>query len=192
MSDIKARNFNDNCLTETKISSEKIFDGCIISVYKDTVALPDGKTATREVVRHNGAVCIVPITDEGEILAVRQYRYALGQVTLEIPAGKLDGDEDPDKCALRELAEETGMTSEQLVPLGKIYTSVGFCDEVIHMYAALGLTPHDLSPDEDEFLTLTSIPAEKLEEMIMTGEITDSKTVAAVLKVLAMRRSGKL
>lgn len=190
--DPKSRQFDDSSLTETKISSEKIFDGCIISIFKDTVALPDGKTATREVVRHKGAACIVPITDNGEILAVRQYRYALGEVTLEIPAGKLDPAESPETCALRELAEETGMTAERLISLGKIYTSVGFCDEVIHMYAAIGLRPHELSPDEDEFLTLTAIPTGKFREMILAGEITDAKTVAAVLKTLALIDTGEL
>lgn len=191
MLDPKNRHFDDSALTESPVSSEKIFDGCIISVFKDTVALPDGKIATREVVRHKGAACVVPITDGGEILAVRQYRYALGQVTLEIPAGKLDPNESPETCALRELAEETGMTAERLIPMGKIYTSVGFCDEVIHMYAAIGLKPHELSPDEDEFLTLTAIPAETLREMILRGGITDAKTVAAVLKALALRDSGE-
>lgn len=192
MLDSKLRQFDDASLTETKIGSEKIFDGCIISVFKDTVTLPDGKTATREVVRHRGATCVVPITDEGEILAVRQYRYAIGQVTLEIPAGKLDPSESPESCALRELAEETGMTAKRLISLGKTYTSVGFCDEVIHMYAATGLTPHDLTPDEDEFLTLAAIPKETFREMILSGEITDAKTIAAVLKALALMDEGKL
>lgn len=192
MSDLRKRNFSDESLVETKISSEKIFDGCIISVSKDTVSLPDGRTATREVVRHKGATCVVPITDSDEILAVKQYRYVLGQVTLEIPAGKLDPNESPEACALRELAEETGMTAERLISLGKIYTSVGFCDEVIHMYAATGLKKHDLSPDEDEFLTLVKIPAEEFKEMILSGEITDSKTVAGILKVIALREKGQI
>lgn len=192
MNDIHERNFKDNCLTETTVSSEKIFDGCVISLYRDTVSLPNGKVATREVVRHKGAACIVPITDDGNILAVRQYRYALGQVTLEIPAGKLDPDESPEVCALRELAEETGMTARKLIPLGKLYSSVGFCDEVIYMYAALGLSSHDLSPDEDEFLNLIRIPTEKFEEMILKDEITDAKTIAAVLKTLALKQAGKI
>ncbi|MBQ7827177.1 MAG: NUDIX hydrolase [Clostridia bacterium] len=192
MLDPKLRQFDDRSLTETKISSEQVFGGRIISVFKDTVALPGGKTTTREIVRHKGATCVVPITDNGGILAVRQYRYALGEVTLEIPAGKLDPNESPETCALRELAEETGMTAKRLISLGKIYTSVGFCDEVIHMYAATELTPHELSPDEDEFLTLTAIPVEKFREMILSGEITDAKTVAAVLKTLALMEAGEL
>ena len=192
MLDPNKRNFDDSCLKETKISSESIFGGCIISVFRDTVALPNGNTATREVVRHKGATCIVPITDNDEILMVRQYRYALGEVTLESPAGKLDPDETPENCALRELAEETGMTANKVVGLGKIYTSVGFCDEVIHMYAAVGLKPYELSPDEDEFLTLGKVPVTDLRQMILDGEITDAKTVAAVLKVIALRDAGQL
>ncbi len=190
--DPKSRKFNDNSLTETQVSSEKIYDGHIINVYKDTVSLPNGNISVREVVRHPGAACIVPLTDSGEVLAVRQYRYALGRVTLEIPAGKLDPGESPEVCVLRELAEETGFTAGELIPLGQLHTAVGFCDEVIHMYAAKGLTRHELSPDEDEFLTLMSIPLGKFEEMILSGEITDAKTQAAILKVSALRRCGKL
>ena len=192
MLDPHKRNFDDNRLRETQVSSESIFDGCIISVFKDTVSLPNGNTATREVVRHKGATCIVPITDNDEILMVRQYRYALGEVTLEIPAGKLDPNETPENCALRELAEETGMTAGKIVSLGKIYTSVGFCDEVIHMYAATDLVRHELTPDEDEFLTLTAISMDTLEEMCLSGEITDSKTLSAILKVSALRRKGMI
>ena len=192
MLDPSKRSFDDNCLKEETVSSELIFDGCIISVYKDTVSLPNGNISTREVVRHKGATCVVPITDDGEILAVRQYRYALGQVTLEIPAGKLDPGESPESCVLRELAEETGMTAEHIIPLGKLYSAVGFCDEVLHMYAATGLKPHELSPDEDEFLTVVKIPCDTFRKMILDGEITDAKTMSAVLKVLYLRDEGRL
>jgi len=192
MLDPNKRNFDDSCLKETRISSENVFDGCIISVFKDTVSLPDGNVATREVVRHKDATCIVPISDEDEIYMVRQYRYALGTVTLEIPAGKLDPNETPENCALRELAEETGMTAKKIVSLGKLFSSVGFCDEVIHMYAAVGLEPYELSPDEDEFLTLVKIPLSDLRTMILDGEITDAKTIAAVLKAIALRDVGRL
>lgn len=188
----EARAFNDNILTETTVSSEKIFEGHVIKVFRDTVSLPDGGLATREVVRHNGAACIVPITDNGEILAVRQYRYALGEITLEIPAGKIDPGEDPKTTALRELAEETGFTAEKLISLGKMHTSVGFCDEVIHMYAAIDLKKSNLSPDADEYLTLTAIPMDEFENMVVNGEITDAKTQSAILKVAALRRLGEL
>lgn len=185
----KSRNFDDSYLTETQISSENIFDGCVISVFRDKISLPNGNISTREVVRHKGAVCVVPITETKEILAVRQYRYALGKVTLEIPAGKLDPGESPEDCALRELSEETGYTANKLIPLGKLYTSPGFCDEVIYMYAAYDLEQRELSPDEDEFLTLTRIPAEQFENMIMSGKICDAKTQTAVLKALSLRQS---
>jgi len=188
----ETRAFRDSDLTETTVSSEKIFEGHIIKVFRDTVSLPDGELATREVVRHNGAVCVVPITDNGEILAVRQYRYALGEVTLEIPAGKIDPGEDPETAALRELAEETGFNSDKLISLGKLHTSVGFCDEVIHMYAAVDLKEYALSPDEDEYLTLTSIPMDEFEDMVINGEITDAKTQSGVLKVCVLCRRGEL
>lgn len=190
--DLKERKFDDSVLVETKLSSEPIFDGHVIRVFKDTVALSNGKTATREVVRHNGATCIVPITDSGEVLMVRQFRYALGRITLEIPAGKIDPGESPEVCAVRELAEETGYTSNNIVYLGELHTSVGFCDEVIHMYAAKDLVRHELSPDEDEFLNLSAIPLDTLEEMCISGEITDSKTLSAILKVSALRRRGEI
>lgn len=186
------RCYEDSHLKETQISSEQVFDGRIISVFKDSVSLPDGSTAAREVVRHRGAACVVPITLSGEILAVRQYRYALGEVTLEIPAGKLDAGENPERCALRELAEETGFTAMELIPLGKLYTSPGFCDEIIYMYAARGLTQAEASPDEDEFLNLVSIPAERFEEMILAGDITDAKTQAAVLKTLILLNKSRI
>lgn len=184
--------FDDNALEEKQVASEKIFDGCIISVYRDTVSLSNGRNAHREVVRHRGAACVVPITGSGEILAVRQYRYPIGRVTLEIPAGKLDGDEYPAVCAARELAEETGFTAGRLIPLGRLHGSPAFCDETIYMYAALELTEHEASPDEDEFLTPVRIPAEEFERMILAGEITDAKTQTAVLKALAMQRLGIL
>ncbi len=190
--DPRERKFDDSSLTESKVASELIFDGCIIKVFKDTVSLPNGNTATREVVRHNGAACVVPITDDNEILTVRQYRYALGRVTLEIPAGKIDPGESPETCAVRELAEETGFTAGKLTYIGPLHTSVGFCNEVIHMYIATGLVRHELAPDEDEFLTLSAIPMDKLEEMILSGEITDSKTMSAVLKACALRRRGEI
>ena len=117
---------------------------------------------------------------------------ALGKITLEIPAGKIDPGEAPETCALRELSEETGYTSNNIIYLGELHTSVGFCNEVIYMYAATDLVRHELSPDEDEFLTLSAIPMDVFEEMCVSGEITDSKTLSAVLKVAALRRRGKI
>jgi len=173
--------FQEDCLT-----SEMIFTGKIIEVRKDTVILPDGKTATREVVRHPGAVGIVAVQDEN-ILLVRQYRYALSQETLEIPAGKLDPGEEPQICAVRELREETGYEG-QMSFLGVFHTSPGFADEIIHLFLARNLHWSPLRADEDEFIGLTILPWKQAVEMAYQGKIRDAKTVLGILlaaKVLA-------
>ncbi len=173
---------------ETQRSHELIYDGKVLHVYKDKIGLPDGGESMREYCIHNGAVAVVALTDKNEIICVRQYRYAVGRVTLEIPAGKLDHiGEEPREAALRELREETGFRCETLTPIGTLLTSPAILSEVIHMYLAEGLTPGETDPDEDEFLELVSIPAEKLKQMIISGEVADSKTQAAVLKVCAMK-----
>ncbi len=170
-------------LEEQGISSESLYRGVIIDVYRDTVRLPDGNEAFRELIRHNGAVCVVPLTDAGEVLCVRQYRYPFGRVTVEIPAGKLDSpDEDHREAALRELREETGASCEDLVFIGDLYPSPAILDEVIHMYYARGLTMGETDPDDDEFIEPEPIPMAKLVDMIASGEICDAKTQAAVLK----------
>ena len=168
---------------ETRVSSEKIFDGNIISLSVDTVRLPNGKEATREYVRHPGAVCVVPLTDEGEVICVRQYRYPFSRVTLEIPAGKLDSkSEDHEAAALRELSEETGATCREIRFIGELHTSPAILDEVIYMYVARGLDFGEQHPDDDEFLSVVRLPIEKAVEMIVSGEIKDAKTQAAILK----------
>ena len=170
-------------LEEQGISSQSLYRGVIIDVYRDTVRLPDGNEAFRELIRHNGAVCVVPLTDAGEVLCVRQYRYPFGRVTVEIPAGKLDSpDEDHREAALRELREETGASCEELVFIGDLYPSPAILDEVIHMYYAKGLTMGETDPDDDEFIEPEPIPMARLVDMIASGEICDAKTQAAVLK----------
>ena len=184
---------NDTHLIETPTASELIYDGKIVHLYRDTVTLPSGQPALREVIRHVGAVCVVPLTDEGEVICVRQFRYPNAKVLLEIPAGKLDSkEEDHVKAALRELREETGARCESLTSLGSLLSSPAFVDEVIDMYLAEGLTFGDTSPDEDEFLDVVRIPLETMVDMILRGEITDAKTQAAVLKVwVAKQRKEK-
>ena len=175
--------------TESQISSELIYDGKIVHLYRDTVTLPNGQPAIREVIRHVGAVCVVPLTDEGEVICVRQFRYPHGKVLLEIPAGKLDSkEEDRPSAALRELQEETGARCERLIPLGQLLTTPAFVDEVIDMYLAEGLTFGDTNPDEDEFLDVVRIPLSDLVDRILRGEIADAKTQAAVLKVWVMKQ----
>ena len=181
-----------NVQEEKTVSSEFIFDGKVVHLYCDKVALPDGKEATREYVKHIGAVCVVPITDEGEIVCVRQYRYAIGQAMLEIPAGKLDSpDEDRKKAALRELREETGATCQKLDFIGKFYSSPAILDECIYMYMARGLDFGETDFDEDEYIEIEKIPVDELVRMICAGEITDGKTQVAVLKAAILINAEK-
>ncbi len=168
---------------ETKVASELIYDGKVIHVYRDEIRLPDGNLSFRELNRHIGAVCVIPVTAEGEVLCVRQYRYAVGEVLLEIPAGKLDyKEEDPASAALRELREETGAICGKLTYLGKYLGSPAILDETIHMYLAEDLTFGELDPDEDEFIELVRLPLSELVELVMKGEIPDGKTQATALR----------
>ena len=139
-------------LNEVQTGSEEIFDGVILHVFKDTVQLPNGKAATREVIRHVGAVGIVPLTDDGKVIVERQFRYPLNRVITEIPAGKLDSlTEDRLSAAKRELAEETGYTATEWIDLGDYYPAAAYCDERITLYLARGLTLGQRHLDEDEF-----------------------------------------
>ncbi len=170
-------------LKETFVSREEIFDGYIVHLVRDTVSLPNGVSATREVALHHGAVCVVPVTDEGEIIMERQFRYPFDKVIWEIPAGKLDKDEfDHLEAAKRELREETGYTAEKYTFIGEYYPSPAILSENIHMYIATGLKKGDQELDEDEFLEVIKLPFDKVVDMILSGEITDGKTQTAVLK----------
>lgn len=169
----------NNILDERCLQREVLFEGKVISVCKDTVILPNGKQATREVVHHPGAVAVVAVKD-GEVIIIRQYRYALGKETLEIPAGKLDPGEKPESCAIRELREESGYQGT-LRYLGSFNTSPGFADEVIHLYFADNLTWAPLKPDEDEFLGVKSIPWAEAVGMAYRGEFQDAKTTLGIL-----------
>lgn len=177
---------------ETTAEEELIFDGRVLHVYKDKINLPDGRMSTREYCRHGGAVAVVPLTENGDVVCVRQYRYALGRVTLEIPAGKLDSPtEDHAEAALRELREETGYTTDTLRPLGDFATSPALLTEIIYIYLAEQMTPGDVDPDDDEFLEIVHIPLEEMVNMILAGEIQDAKTQAAVLKVWAIKQKER-
>lgn len=181
-----------NELKESMVQSRELFRGAILDVYLDEIRLPDGKPATRELIRHIGAVCVVPITDDGQVIVERQYRYPVGQVLLEIPAGKLNSrDEDPAEAVRRELREETGYTATRLEALGLFYPAAAYSDEAIHMYLARGLVPGQQELDADEFLQVESIPLEELVEQILQGQVPDLKTQAAVLRAWHMLQREK-
>lgn len=169
-------------LIEAKLDSVDVFDGVLLHVKKDKVKLPNGNTAYREWVKHPGASAVIPVTSKGEIILVRQYRYPIGEVTLEIPAGKLDKEqEDPLECAKRELSEETGYTAKNYKFLTKLATTVGFSNEVIYIYAAEGLELGEQHPDEDEFINVVKVSMEEAMEMVADGRICDGKSVVAIL-----------
>lgn len=176
--------FEESKLTESPLASELIYDGRVVRLFVDRVALPNGEEGVREYVRHIGAVAVLPLTDEGEVLCVRQYRYAHGTVMTEIPAGKLDSkEEDHIEAALRELREETGATCKELTYLGLFRSTPAILDEKIDLYLARGLTFGDQDLDEDEFLRVIRVPLPQLVEDVMQGRITDGKTQVAILKV---------
>lgn len=170
-------------LVEVKTDSQEIFDGFIVHLLKDTVTLPNGHEAFREVIRLVGAVAVVPVLDDGRVIMERQFRYPLNEVITEIPAGKLDSfNEDRLSAAKRELREETGYTAAEWIPLGDYHPSPAYCDEKITLYLARGLTAGDRELDEDEFLNVQAVPLHKLVNDIMAGRITDGKTQTAILK----------
>lgn len=180
-------------LEEKQLNAEYLYKGRIINLRRDEALLPNGKTATREVIEHPGGVCVAALTDNDEVLFVRQYRYPYSEIVLEIPAGKRDSaDENPLDCGKRELKEETGATAENFFSLGTLYPTPGYCGEIIWMYGATGITFGDTDPDEDEFLEFEKIPLEKAVEMILSGEIKDAKTQAAILKLKLLRDNNQI
>lgn len=170
-------------LTERTIESKTMFQGRIITVLLDTAGLPDGGTAQREVVLHPGGVAVLALDEADNVALVRQYRYPLHGLLLELPAGKLDPGEDHRPAALRELSEETGLEAEEWTYLGYMLASPGFCDEALHMYLARGLRRKEQHLDEDEFLDVVTMSFQQLVDQVMDGSITDAKTIATTLKV---------
>lgn len=172
---------DDEHLAERRIDGAEVYSGNFFQVQKDRVALPDGSTATREYIRHPGAVMIVPLLDDGRLLMERQYRYPLGRVMLEFPAGKLDVGEDPLACGKRELLEETGCTAAEWAHAGVLHNAIAYSDEGIHIFFARGLTRGERKLDAGEFLdVVTHMPAD-VDSLAASGQLTDAKTLIGLL-----------
>ena len=169
-------------LEEKTLKTEHIYSGRIIQVQVDEVELPNGKTSTRELVKHPGAVAVIAVTDENKIVMVEQYRKPLEKTIVEIPAGKLEKGEEPALCAIRELEEETGYECESMELVHSFYTSPGFADEIIHVFVAKGLSKKEnaASLDEDEFVNLMEVTLEEAQTLIQDQRIFDAKTIYAV------------
>ncbi len=169
-------------LEEETLSTSVLYRGRIINVRQDRVKLPSGKTAYREVVEHPGAVAILALDEQEQVVLVRQYRQPAAAVLMEIPAGKLDPGEDPLHCAQRELAEETGLQGSSWKPLGWFYLSPGFSDEKIYLYLAKGLSkaPSQAAADEDETVEVVNLPLNQALDMVARNELKDAKTVIAL------------
>ncbi|MEY4296126.1 MAG: hypothetical protein RLY82_1814 [Pseudomonadota bacterium] len=170
-----------NHLTESTISSQLVYEGDFLRVKHDVVTLPNGKTATREHIIHPGAVVIIPLLDNGEVLLERQYRYPLGRVFIEFPAGKLDTGEAPLDCGKRELLEETGYIAREWAYAGQMHIAIAYTNEVIHIYFAKGLTKGEQKLDEEEFLDVFSAQPSQVLAWSQDGSITDSKTLTCAL-----------
>lgn len=179
-------------LFEKTISHKEIFNGRVINVSVDEIELENGHRSNREVVGHPGGVCIAALTDNDELLFVRQFRYPYKEVVLELPAGKLEKGQNPLENGKRELMEETGAVGTSYCSLGKLYPSPGYCAEIIHLYFCRVQSFGNNNPDEDEFLKIEKIPLDKAVEMVLNNQIPDSKTQTAVLKTAMLKSLGKI
>jgi len=171
---------SDEPVTET----ERIYEGHILNLRVDTIRLPNGKTARREIVEHGGAVAIVPLIDPETVVMVRQYRRAASQNLLEIPAGGIEHDEDPTECVQRELSEEIGFRADHVIKLFQAYVAPGYTSELIHTFLVYGLTPHVETPDADEFIDIVNVKLVDVPGMISRGEIQDGKSIGGLLETL--------
>jgi ADP-ribose pyrophosphatase len=168
-------------LEETLVSTEVVFQGRVVRLRLDTVRLPSGREAKREVIAHPGAVAVIPLHDDGTVVLIRQFRQAAGQVLLEIPAGTLEPGEAPEECARRELAEETGLAAEDMLPLFASYLAPGYSSELLHVFLARGLRPAEGTPDADENIQRAVMPLAEAVRWILAGEIHDAKTICGLL-----------
>lgn len=174
-----------NSLSEELVSSERVYEGRIVNLRVDRVRLPSGRVTSREIVEHRGAVAIVALDGEENVLLVNQFRTAVGEELLELPAGTLEPGEEPKVCAFRELREETGYVAEHLEELYVFYASPGFSNERIWLYLATGLMQRSQDPQADEIIEVVRVPLDRALEMVHTGEIRDGKSVLGLLAAKA-------
>ena len=175
-----------------RLKRELVANGAIIDYYQDTMLIPNGNVAKWDFIDHKGAAAVIAVRDDGKLLMVRQYRNALERETLEIPAGGLNGREEPtDVAAKRELEEETGFVCDNVELLVSIYTTVAFCNEKIDIYVAKDLKPGHQHLDEDEFINVAAYSVDELKQMILEGKIQDSKTICGILSYASKYLSGK-
>jgi len=174
---------------EKTISENLVYSGRVIKVFELEIKNHKDESAKREVARHSGGACIIPVDDEGNVYTVMQYRKPIEQNTIEIPAGKLEPGEDPLECAIRELKEEAGLEAAEIISLGFIFPTPGYCDEILYIYMARNLKIGDSSPDPGEYLTCNKINISECIKMVENGKINDGKTVVAILR--AARLLGK-
>jgi ADP-ribose pyrophosphatase len=175
---------------EETLSSRRLYDGAVVRLRVDRVRMPSGREAIREVVEHSGAVVIVAVDAEGRVLLVRQYRHPIARPLLELPAGTLDGDEEPDACAARELQEETGFRPGRLQRLGRFLVSPGYSTEYIHAYLATDLEPATAGGGDEEEIQVLALPLAELLRLAETGELEDGKSLAALFLYLRLKGSS--
>ena len=169
-------------LIESTVSTQIVFQGKLLDVRRDDALLPNGATATREWIKHPGATAVIPVFDNGDILLLNQFRYPPQQIFIEVPAGKLDPGEAPDVTGERELAEEAGVTCQNLVYVGHFYPGIGYSDEVIHIYVAWNLAHIPDKTDEDEFVEAFRVPFKQAIDWVYDGTISDGKTIICLVK----------
>ncbi|MEE1185996.1 MAG: NUDIX hydrolase [Acutalibacteraceae bacterium] len=179
-------------MKEKIITSDYKFKGRVFKTRVDRVELENGHIAEREICEHNGGVCIAALNENNEILLIKQFRSPYSEVIWEIPAGKLEVGEDALECGMRELSEETGFTAQNWFDIGKLYPTPGYCTEILYTYLATNLTPGNTHPDEDEYVDTYFIDIDKSVEMVMSNEIKDGKTQAAILKVAHKIKNAQL
>jgi ADP-ribose pyrophosphatase len=179
---------SDDPLVETTVESKVVFQGKILNLRVDTVRLPSGRIATREIAEHSNSICVVPIDDNGNVVMVRQYRKPVEAALLEVPAGGVEEGEVSEETVQRELQEEVGYRAGKLQHLSSFWLAPGWCTEYMHAYLATDLTPAALDSDDDENILVEQVPLEQTLELIASGEIQDVKSIAALL--LAVRLLG--